>query len=132
MIARTNHITLLGYFFVFLVLLVALMTVLPRTYAPYAPTLDQVKYRQHAVERHGKSAVTARRWVKACDNVQAYYCTPTSKHPFPRYILVCAKPPLCGGVIVNSMGVEITAWVAPCTRWNQLVQGCAITEARKN
>ena len=94
---------------------------------PYAPQYGDVKLRNHAVEAHGNDAVRARKRIRLCDNIEAYYC-PTGAYATPRYILICRNAAgWCAGMIVNNQGVELTAWCAPCSRWNEIVAVCAVT-----
>jgi len=102
-------------------------------YVPYAPVPEEIKLRSHAVESHGEDAELAREGIRLCSNLEAYYCGPTTTHPISRYILVCRNNSgWCCGMIVNNQAVEVTAWCAPCDRWEAVAIECLITQARRN
>jgi hypothetical protein len=96
-----------------------------------APHLEQIKQREHAVERHGSAALTARAAVRACDNLKIYQC-PASKRGPRSWAYVCETDAgMCAVVWVGSLGGELTAYPCPCSRlWSRLAN-CEPTEIER-
>ncbi len=88
-----------------------------------APSFDEVRLRDHAVQRHGSDAVIARANVKSCPDSFAYECPPTKDHPLT-YHIICKHGNLCSVMIVTRRGVELTSFILPCSRLTKRVSHC--------
>lgn len=88
--------------------------------ATQAPPLEQVRLREHAVERHGEQALEARRRVFNCavENFRAKICPPTERYGM-RVHFWCVAPGsgLCPGMVCTIGGTEKTSFIKPCSYW---------------
>ncbi len=86
------------------------------------PRLGDVRVRNHAVQRHGTDAITARRRVFNCrpEHLRSRYC-PRSERYGPSTVFWCEEPDssLCPGLYVTMGGIEKTAFIRPCYQWEE-------------
>lgn len=107
----------LGLFWLVLAALVALvlLAVLPRQ----LPSLKDVRYRPHAMQRHGQDALEARGCVKNCsaDRLRVKLCPPSERHGLS-VVFWCEIPAAtCPGTVVTIGGVERSSYFRPCADW---------------
>jgi len=107
-----------GLLWIALLILAALiaMAMLPRE----LPSLQNVRYREHATLRHGCDALDARACVQNCsvDRLRVKLCPPTSRHGLS-VVYWCALPMgSCPGTVLTIGGLERTSYYRPCADWS--------------
>jgi len=85
-----------------------------------APTLDQIKLRSHAVERHGADAISAREGLWNCgEGLRVRFCPKSDRHS-AGFVFWCetgnAK---CPGMYATLGKVEKTSFMRPCWEWRR-------------
>jgi len=108
----------LGKAVVFVLILGLLLLALIALAMPQqAPSIDKIKYRPHAVERHGADAISARERIEKCGptNLRVKFC-PTANGVTVVYWCETGGD-LCPGMYVTVGGVEKTAFIRPCEQW---------------
>lgn len=110
---------------VFLVLLLGAATLV--LVAQMLPTRTQIQYRPHAVERHGKDAITARRLVLNCDptKLEVWYSEVVNTVLFvcpDSAGVYCAFQPVQAWQDETGAWPELTAFIRPCVQVPVVVQ----------
>jgi len=102
-----------GTFIVLLLLSLAVLFVM-------APSLDQIKFRSHAVESHGADAIAAREGLWNCDDGLRVQLCPKSNLHSAGFCFWCETGSyLCPGMYVTLGGMEKTAFKRPCHEWRE-------------
>ena len=84
------------------------------------PTLERVRQRSHAVERHGEDALEARAALKGCgDRLRVRLCPPSERHGVTVCFWCESEGRLCPGMYVTVAGVEKTTFIRPCADWRE-------------
>ena len=85
------------------------------------PTLQDVRPRQHAVQRHGEDAIAAREALANCGSgLKIRVCPPSSVYGLS-VVFWCREPgaSLCPGCIATIGGLEKTTFIRPCAEWER-------------
>jgi len=84
------------------------------------PTLEQIKLRPHAVEKHGMDAVTARESLWNCGSgLRTKLCPRNEKHGRTICIWCETGASLCPGMYTTVGGAEKTSFIRPCWQWRE-------------
>jgi len=85
-----------------------------------APSLDQIKLRSHAVERHGTDAIAAREGLWNCgEGLHVQLCPKSSLHSAGFSFWCETGNYLCPGMYVTLGGMEKTSFRRPCNEWRE-------------
>lgn len=84
------------------------------------PAIEDVRWREYAVEKHGAQALMARRQVLGCgpEDLRVRLCLPNGKYGM-RVHFWCRVDGsgLCPGVVTTIGGIEKTSFIKPCDYW---------------
>jgi len=84
------------------------------------PTLEGVRPRQHAVQRHGEDAIAAREALANCGEGLRVQLCPASERFGLSVVFWCETGGyLCPGCATTIGGLERTAFVRPCVEWRE-------------
>jgi len=106
-------------FILFLIIGLVLLALVALAMPTQAPDVRKIKYRPHAVERHGADAITARQQVEDCGftRLRSKFCLKGDKITVV-YWCETGKT-LCPGMYVTIGGIEKTSFFQACERWRK-------------
>ena len=109
----------------FLIISAAVVSI-PKTEAPVAPGIEEIKWGAHAFEKHGEQADRVIDEMRVC-TPEVWFCDgPTTEDSY--YIYICRlNGHLCGGAIVGRLAHGFTAYPAQCAWWDKKTVGCTKT-----
>jgi len=85
------------------------------------PALENVQPRLHAIQNHGTDAIIAREALTNCgEGLRVKVCPPSNAHGLSVYMWCeTTGSYLCPGCITTISGIEKTAFLRPCTQWEE-------------